>query len=406
MTTVFFQNIESALISNIKKAEQSLKIAVAWFLNPHLFQLIRTHVSDGRAVEIILCDDIVNFNHKSFSFQDLIDKNVAIRISRHPNLMHHKFCIIDDRLLLTGSYNWTIGAEKNNYENLIISNDLLLVNQFVKEFEQLKLSTELVKFIATEIFHEYGFVKSEDDIDSFEIIKTEKLPVWDNANNEELEGIANVNRQLFEKADKLYRNLKHQQAIEICKRIIESQPDIPEVYELIGAAKWRQKKYKDMIKYAAKVIELDNRFMAAYNLIAIGYGHVNNSQKALENYRICIDDQPEDYGLYRNRGLTYLSLSEEPSLPKKFRDNFLNKARQDFLKVIALTDELISDISDYHPVVCRSIAFFHLGKYYDAKRLFEITLNAYYRTPKDIRDSHDLQDIKMYQKDLKQLLNS
>jgi len=34
--------------------------------------------------------------------------------------MHNKYAIIDDEYVITGSFNWTDHAIKNNYENLII----------------------------------------------------------------------------------------------------------------------------------------------------------------------------------------------------------------------------------------------------------------------------------------------
>lgn len=53
------------------------------------------------------------------------------------NRMHNKFCIIDEKLIITGSYNWTINS-RNNKENIIISLDHTIVQEYKKEF--LKLS--------------------------------------------------------------------------------------------------------------------------------------------------------------------------------------------------------------------------------------------------------------------------
>jgi len=52
-------------------------------------------------------------------------------------LMHHKFAIIDDRILITGSFNWTMQAIMGNKENLIISNDQRLVQPFIQEFNKI-----------------------------------------------------------------------------------------------------------------------------------------------------------------------------------------------------------------------------------------------------------------------------
>ena len=52
--------------------------------------------------------------------------------------MHHKFCVIDHDLVITGSYNWSYKAE-NNFENIIVtSDDSSLAQQFIKEFNELQ----------------------------------------------------------------------------------------------------------------------------------------------------------------------------------------------------------------------------------------------------------------------------
>ena len=52
-------------------------------------------------------------------------------------LMHHKFAIIDNYLLITGSFNWTMQALMGNNENIIITTENKLVIPFEEEFENL-----------------------------------------------------------------------------------------------------------------------------------------------------------------------------------------------------------------------------------------------------------------------------
>jgi phosphatidylserine/phosphatidylglycerophosphate/cardiolipin synthase-like enzyme len=51
--------------------------------------------------------------------------------------MHHKFAVFDGSLALTGSYNWTRGAARDNEENLVISDAPRFVEAFQGEFERL-----------------------------------------------------------------------------------------------------------------------------------------------------------------------------------------------------------------------------------------------------------------------------
>lgn len=50
--------------------------------------------------------------------------------------MHHKIIIIDDRIVITGSYNFTSRAENDNDENLVIIDDPALAQQYVAEFDR------------------------------------------------------------------------------------------------------------------------------------------------------------------------------------------------------------------------------------------------------------------------------
>jgi cardiolipin hydrolase len=62
---------------------------------------------------------------------------IPLRVDRSPFHMHHKFAILDSARLLTGSYNWTRGAARDNEENLIVTDDPRLVAPFSATFERL-----------------------------------------------------------------------------------------------------------------------------------------------------------------------------------------------------------------------------------------------------------------------------
>jgi cardiolipin hydrolase len=69
---------------------------------------------------------------------DLFERaGIPLRVDRSPFHMHHKFAVVDAESLLTGSYNWTRGAARDNEENLIITKELGLVASFQKTFDRL-----------------------------------------------------------------------------------------------------------------------------------------------------------------------------------------------------------------------------------------------------------------------------
>ncbi len=52
--------------------------------------------------------------------------------------MHNKFCIIDNDLVITGSYNWTFKARMNDENVIVIKNQPTIISKFAEKFESIK----------------------------------------------------------------------------------------------------------------------------------------------------------------------------------------------------------------------------------------------------------------------------
>ncbi|GEO02654.1 hypothetical protein AAE02nite_03180 [Adhaeribacter aerolatus] len=91
----------------------------------------------------ILTDNEKLFDRGS-DIRELAQAGIPVRIDNTPNHMHHKFAILDNEIVLTGSYNWTRSAALYNHENLITSDDKALVKDFSREFD--RLWAEMVPF--------------------------------------------------------------------------------------------------------------------------------------------------------------------------------------------------------------------------------------------------------------------
>ena len=51
--------------------------------------------------------------------------------------MHNKYLVIDDEIVLTGSFNWTHKAVTSNKENIVIIQDKNTTASFSQNFEEL-----------------------------------------------------------------------------------------------------------------------------------------------------------------------------------------------------------------------------------------------------------------------------
>ena len=62
---------------------------------------------------------------------------ISVRHNDTSYLMHHKFVVIDQAIMINGSFNWTRHAVNCNNENVLITNEQELVIPFMEEFEKL-----------------------------------------------------------------------------------------------------------------------------------------------------------------------------------------------------------------------------------------------------------------------------
>lgn len=145
MIQSYFKNIRAELLQKLGAANNDIVIAVYWFTNWELFNVLIEKLKEGISVKLIIHNDFINNRESGLPFQDFIDVGGKFYFSDGNNPMHNKFCIIDKEVLINGSYNWTYFAEEKNRENiLVIENEIEVVNSFYTEFQRLiKLTTPL-----------------------------------------------------------------------------------------------------------------------------------------------------------------------------------------------------------------------------------------------------------------------
>lgn len=145
MIQTYFENIREKILQEIEKATESIVVAVYWFTNQDLFQALLEKSKKGIKVELMVHNDYINNRFNGLNFQNFIDNDGDFYFSSSSNPMHNKFCIIDNKILINGSYNWTYYAEDRNRENiLIIKNHQSIVDSFNAEFHRLRSLTEKV----------------------------------------------------------------------------------------------------------------------------------------------------------------------------------------------------------------------------------------------------------------------
>ncbi len=185
-TEALFSNIADRISTELSQAESSIYIAVAWLTNRDLFNILVDKAKSGVTVQLLLSNDEINQN-SSLDFSRLkIGNSVAYLVGDgKSDLMHNKFCVIDRRVVMTGSYNWSYKAEKNNHENIVITtDDFELADQFIAQFKQIRdnyfahqeaLEFPVAKVIKRlEILKNYVILEDDEDIER----ESRKLSVY------------------------------------------------------------------------------------------------------------------------------------------------------------------------------------------------------------------------------------
>ena len=129
--------IRKQLVHTIQQSRQHIDIAVYQFTSTELASALVA--AKDRGVRIRILTDREKIESDGPALRKLRSAGIAIRSLGvvEQSLMHNKFAVFDDRVVATGSYNWTQSAERANYENLVLLDDPELVARFGREFQRL-----------------------------------------------------------------------------------------------------------------------------------------------------------------------------------------------------------------------------------------------------------------------------
>jgi len=129
------ESCRKAIIEQIEKATKRLQICVFTISDDRISDAIIRASRKGIDVRIITDND--KSNDLGSDVVRLAQGGIPIKMDNTSNHMHHKFMVVDELMLLTGSYNWTLSASKFNQENIVLLSEAGLVKSFLNEFEKL-----------------------------------------------------------------------------------------------------------------------------------------------------------------------------------------------------------------------------------------------------------------------------
>jgi hypothetical protein len=134
--------IKSEIISKINSSTKSIKIAIAYFTDQDIANaLIEAH-KKGVNTRVIVDDS--NSNYPMFEYLKAFGILRTHKTSSKYGIMHLKHNLIDDSILLHGTFNYTKNASLNNTESLYITDDKAAIESFSKQFEELHEDSQII----------------------------------------------------------------------------------------------------------------------------------------------------------------------------------------------------------------------------------------------------------------------
>ncbi len=130
--------IREALLDEVRNATNSIRVMAFVFTDKYLSEALLERHQAGVTVEAVFDDCLIDSRSQYYTL-----RNAGIRARRDGNqaLMHHKTMIFDERIVATGSYNFTVAAEQFNNESIVIVHSVELGEAYTAEFKRLMDAT-------------------------------------------------------------------------------------------------------------------------------------------------------------------------------------------------------------------------------------------------------------------------
>jgi phosphatidylserine/phosphatidylglycerophosphate/cardiolipin synthase-like enzyme len=124
--------VASQLISLIEGARRKIRFMVFSFTHSKIGSAMLARAKAGVDVRGIVETRGSQTKHSELS--RLYCAGLQVRQDGNSGMFHHKVLVIDDKILITGSFNFSHSADDSNDENVVIVTDRKIASQYTQEF--------------------------------------------------------------------------------------------------------------------------------------------------------------------------------------------------------------------------------------------------------------------------------
>ncbi|CAK1550618.1 unnamed protein product [Leptosia nina] len=164
-------NYFDKLISFIESAKESVNVCMPGIHNP-VIQGRLVSLMKEKNIKVRIVIDRTGYNESTdFFIRELVESGAEIRCNVKDSVyaMQHKFCLVDDRILMTGTLNWGNDRSFDNWNYVYITSKRQLVEPVKNEFYKIWKKTSNIEQI-------YDASSSESEA---EVAATDEAEVMD-----------------------------------------------------------------------------------------------------------------------------------------------------------------------------------------------------------------------------------
>ena len=123
------------ILDILNDAEESIYFMAFSFTTDEFGEAIRMQAENGLSVAGVMEEDQVKSNIGT-EYDLFKQAGLNVFVDGNKGQMHHKTMIVDENIVITGSYNFSRSAETRNDENLVIFHNEQIADFFMQEFQR------------------------------------------------------------------------------------------------------------------------------------------------------------------------------------------------------------------------------------------------------------------------------
>jgi len=126
--------LENAIVPIVQSATKSIRFLTFSFTDFPLADAMSQRFKAG--VDVAGVFEKVGSETEAAELRTLMCRSVPVKQDGNPGFLHHKVIVVDERIVITGSMNYSTNAEESNDENVIIIDNTEIARLYLQEFER------------------------------------------------------------------------------------------------------------------------------------------------------------------------------------------------------------------------------------------------------------------------------